>query len=82
MRRNVNKTFDKNGIFATMMHAEIQPNHRAIPCACGSDGAPLGFGKAAIAALHGSDIVSLTAVGMLFGVGFVGLIGRLRFPEK
>ena len=35
-----------------------------------------------IAALHGSDIVSLTAVGMLFGVGFVGLIGRLRIPSS
>ena len=40
------------------------------------------LGKPRIAALHGSDIVSLTAVGGLFGVGFVGLIGRLRLPEK
>lgn len=38
--------------------------------------------KPRIAALHGSDVVSLTAVGMLFGVGFVGMIGRLRLPEK
>jgi hypothetical protein len=38
--------------------------------------------KPRIAALHGSDIVSLTAVGMLFGVGFVGLIGGLRIPGE
>ena len=38
--------------------------------------------KPRIAALHGSDIVSLTAVGMLLGVGFLGLIGRLRIPGE
>jgi hypothetical protein len=38
--------------------------------------------KPRIAALHGSDVVSLTAVGMLLGVGFVGLIGRLRIPGE
>ena len=31
-------------------------------------------------ALHGSDIVQLTACGGLFAVGLVGLLGALRLP--
>ena len=38
--------------------------------------------KPRIAALHGSDIVSLIAVGLLFGVAFIGLLGRLRLRDE
>jgi len=31
-------------------------------------------------ALHGSDIVQLTACGGLFAVGLVGLLGAIRLP--
>lgn len=37
--------------------------------------------KPRVAALHGSDILGLIAVGLCFGVGFVGLIGKLRIGE-
>jgi hypothetical protein len=39
------------------------------------------LGKPRVEALHGADIVGLIACGMLFGIGFVGLIGRLRFRD-
>jgi hypothetical protein len=32
--------------------------------------------------LHGADIVGLTGCGACLGVGIVGLLGRLRLPEK
>lgn len=39
------------------------------------------LGKPRIGALHGSDVLGLVASGICFGVGFVGLIGRLSFKE-
>ena len=39
------------------------------------------LGKPRVAALHGSDVLGLVAAGMLFGVGFVGLMGRLDLPS-
>ena len=42
----------------------------------------LGKPRIEAAGLHGSDILGLVASGICFGVGFVGLIGRLRLPEK
>jgi hypothetical protein len=36
------------------------------------------LGKPRVEALHGSDVMGLVASGMLLGIGFVGLIGRLR----
>ena len=36
------------------------------------------LGKPRIGALHGSDVVGLVASGILLGIGFVGLIGRLK----
>ncbi len=38
-------------------------------------------GKPRIKALHGADVLGLVASGMCFGVGFVGLMGRLSFKE-
>jgi hypothetical protein len=32
--------------------------------------------------LHGADIVGLTGCGACLGVGFVGLIGRLRIRDE
>ena len=40
------------------------------------------LGKPRVAALHGSDVLGLVAAGMLFGVGFVGLMGRLDLPSS
>lgn len=40
------------------------------------------LGKPRIEALHGSEILGLVASGMCFGVAVVGLLGRLRLPEK
>ncbi len=40
------------------------------------------LGKPRISALHGSDILGLIGCGMLFGVAFVGLIGRLRLRNE
>ncbi len=39
------------------------------------------LGNPRVEALHGSDILGLIASGMLLGIGFVGLMGRLRFPQ-
>ncbi len=40
------------------------------------------LGHPRIKMLHGVDIVGLTGGGACLGVGFVGLMGRLRLPEK
>lgn len=40
------------------------------------------LGKPRIAALHGSDIVGLVACGMCFGVGLVGMLGRLKVRNE
>jgi hypothetical protein len=40
------------------------------------------LGKPRVAALHGSDVLGLVAAGMLFGVGFVGLMGALDLPSS
>jgi len=36
------------------------------------------LGKPRIEMLHGSDVLGLGASGICLGVGFVGLLGRLR----
>ena len=36
------------------------------------------LGKPRVAALHGPDVLGLVASGMLLGIGFVGLMGRLQ----
>ena len=38
--------------------------------------------KPRVAALHFSDVLPLVAAGMLFGVGFAGLMGRLDLPSS
>lgn len=40
------------------------------------------LGKPRVEALHGVDVLGLVASGMLFGVGFVGLMGRLNFDSS
>lgn len=40
------------------------------------------LGKPRVEALHGSDVVGLVAAGMLLGIGFVGLMGRLDFASS
>jgi hypothetical protein len=40
------------------------------------------LGNPRIEDLRGVDIVKLIACGLLFGVGLVGLMGRLALPEK
>jgi hypothetical protein len=35
-----------------------------------------------VAALHGSEVLRLVAAGMLFGVGFAGLMGRVDLPNS
>ena len=40
------------------------------------------LGKPRVAALHGSDVLGLVASGMLLGVGFFGLMGRLNFASS
>lgn len=40
------------------------------------------LGKPRVAALHGADILGLIACGFCFGVGFAGLLGRLRFRKE
>jgi hypothetical protein len=39
------------------------------------------LGQPRVAALHGVDVLGLVASGMLFGVGFVGLTGKLNFDS-
>jgi len=36
------------------------------------------LGKPRVEALHGSDVWGLVASGVCFGIGFVGLMGRLK----
>ena len=36
------------------------------------------LGKPRVEALHGSDVGGLVASGFLLGIGFVGLMGRLK----
>ena len=40
------------------------------------------LGKPRVEALHGSDVWGLVASGMLLGIGFVGLMGRLSFANS
>ena len=40
------------------------------------------LGNPRIAALHVPDLLKLFASGMLFGVGLVGLMGRLHFGKS
>jgi hypothetical protein len=40
------------------------------------------LGKPRVEALHGSDVLGLVAAGMLLGIGFVGLMGRLDFASS
>jgi hypothetical protein len=40
------------------------------------------LGKPRVEALHGSDVLGLVASGMLLGVGFIGLMGRLNFASS
>ena len=40
------------------------------------------LGKPRVEALHGSDVLGLVASGICFGVGFVGLMGRLSFDSS
>ena len=40
------------------------------------------LGKSRVEALHGSDVLGLVASGMLLGVGFVGLMGRLQLRSS
>ncbi|MEO8131973.1 MAG: hypothetical protein ABJF23_06670 [Bryobacteraceae bacterium] len=40
------------------------------------------LGKPRIEALHGPDILGLVASGMCLGVGFVGLLGRLKIRDE
>ena len=40
------------------------------------------LGKPRVEALHGVDILGLVASGMLLGIGFVGLVGRLNFASS
>ena len=39
-------------------------------------------GKPRVEGLHGSDVMGLVASGMLLGIGFVGLMGRLNFASS
>jgi hypothetical protein len=38
--------------------------------------------KPRVEALHGSDVIGLVAAGMLLGIGFIGLMGRLDFARS
>lgn len=40
------------------------------------------LGKPRIGALHGSDVWGLVAAGMCLGIGFVGLMGMLKFRNE
>ena len=40
------------------------------------------LGKPRIEALHSPDVLGLVAAGMLLGIGFVGLMGRLDFTRS
>ena len=40
------------------------------------------LGKPRVEALHSPDVLRLVAAGMLLGIGFVGLMGRLDFARS
>lgn len=40
------------------------------------------LGKPRVEALHVPDVLGLVASGMLLGIGFVGLMGMLNFPNS
>ena len=40
------------------------------------------LGKPRVEALHGPDVLGLVASGMLLGIGFFGLVGRLNFASS
>jgi hypothetical protein len=40
------------------------------------------LGKPRVEALHGAEVLGLVAAGMLFGIGFVGLMGRLDLARS
>ena len=40
------------------------------------------LGKPWVEALHGSDILKLVASGICLGIGFVGVIGRLKLGNE
>ena len=40
------------------------------------------LGKPRVEALHGVDVLGLVTSGMLLGVGFFGLMGRLNFDSS
>ena len=40
------------------------------------------LGKPRVEALHGVDVFGLVASGGLLGIGFVGLMGMLNFPNS
>jgi hypothetical protein len=40
------------------------------------------LGKPRVEALHVPDVLGLVAAGMLLGIGFVGLMGRLDFASS
>ena len=40
------------------------------------------LGKPRVEALHGSDVVGLVASGFCFGIGFIGLIGKLKVRDQ
>ena len=40
------------------------------------------LGKPRVEALHGPDVLGLVASGMLLGIGFFGLMGRLNFDSS
>jgi hypothetical protein len=40
------------------------------------------LGKPRVEALHGSDVLGLVASGMLLGIGFIGLMGKLNFGSS
>ena len=40
------------------------------------------LGKPRVEALHVPDVLGLVASGMLLGIGFVGLMGRLNFASS
>lgn len=40
------------------------------------------LGKPRVEALHGIDVLGLVTAGALLGIGFIGLMGRLNFPNS
>jgi hypothetical protein len=40
------------------------------------------LGKPRLEGLHGADVLGLVASGICFGIGFVGLMGKLKFGNE